>query len=80
MEIIQIMEQNLEKKRIKDEIRRLKAEQDAIILAHYYVEDDIQEIADFVGDSFALAKKAESITVITSYSIHYTKLYDILYL
>ncbi len=56
------MEQNLEKKRIKDEIRRLKAEQDAIILAHYYVEDDIQEIADFVGDSFALAKKAESIT------------------
>ena len=43
---------------IEDEIAALKKEKQAIILAHYYVPDEVQEYADFVGDSFGLAKKA----------------------
>lgn len=40
------------------EIKRLKKEKNAILLAHYYQIDEIQEIADFVGDSLALAQQA----------------------
>jgi quinolinate synthase len=40
------------------DIKRLKAEKNAIILAHYYQTGDIQDIADFVGDSLALSQKA----------------------
>ena len=43
---------------LKAEIRRLCKEKDAIILAHYYTVGDIQDVADFVGDSLALARKA----------------------
>ena len=43
---------------LKTEIRKLCQEKEAIILAHYYTTGDIQEIADFVGDSLALARKA----------------------
>ncbi len=43
---------------LKAEIRRLTKEKGAIILAHYYTIGDIQDIADFVGDSLALARKA----------------------
>ena len=43
---------------LKKEIRRMCKEKDAIILAHYYTVGEIQEIADFVGDSLALARKA----------------------
>lgn len=42
----------------QEEIKRLKEEQDAVILAHYYVEPEVQEVADYVGDSFYLSKVA----------------------
>ena len=43
---------------IEDEILHLKNEHNAIILAHYYQDEDIQDIADFVGDSLGLARQA----------------------
>lgn len=43
---------------LKAEILRLKKEKNAIILAHYYVDGAIQDLADYVGDSLALAQKA----------------------
>lgn len=43
---------------IQDKIRQLKAERRAVILAHYYTEADVQEVADFVGDSLALSQRA----------------------
>lgn len=44
--------------KLVDEISRLKKEKNALIMAHYYQRDEIQEIADFIGDSLALARKA----------------------
>lgn len=43
---------------LPDAIRSLCKEKDAVILAHYYTKSEIQEIADFIGDSLALAQKA----------------------
>jgi len=43
---------------LREEIDRLRREKNAVILAHYYQTGDIQDIADFVGDSLALAQKA----------------------
>lgn len=44
---------------VTDEIRRLKEEKNAVILAHYYVSDEVQEIADYIGDSYYLSKIAK---------------------
>lgn len=43
---------------LREEIARLKNEKNALIMAHYYTRPEIQEIADFIGDSLALARKA----------------------
>lgn len=47
---------------IINEIKKLKKEKNAVILAHYYVCDEVQEIADFVGDSYYLSKKATEVS------------------
>ncbi len=47
---------------IVEEIRALKEQKDAVILAHYYVNDEVQELADYIGDSYYLAKLATEVT------------------
>ena len=44
---------------LKNKILELKRQKDVLILAHYYQEDDIQDVADFIGDSLFLSKKAQ---------------------
>jgi quinolinate synthase len=44
---------------LEDEILRLKQERNAVLLAHYYQESEIQELADYVGDSLGLAQQAK---------------------
>lgn len=58
---------------MKSEIQRIKSELNAVILAHYYQESEIQDIADFVGDSLELAKKAKSTSadVIVFAGVHF---------
>jgi quinolinate synthase len=46
---------------LKEKILALKKEKNAVILAHYYQEEAIQEIADFVGDSLELSRKASQV-------------------
>lgn len=43
-------------------IKELKEEKDVVILAHYYVDGQVQELADYVGDSYALSKLAATVT------------------
>ena len=47
---------------LMDEIEQLKIEQDAVLLAHFYVDGEIQDIADFTGDSLKLARDAVRVT------------------
>lgn len=48
----------MEKEQLIEKIGLLKREKNAVILAHYYQNDDIQEVADFIGDSYSLAIEA----------------------
>ena len=63
----------MEKAQLIDEILRLKKEKNAVIMAHYYQTGDIQDIADVVGDSLALAQKAAQTTadVIVLCGVHF---------
>jgi quinolinate synthase len=45
---------------LEDEIRHLKQERNAVLLAHYYQEEEIQDLADFVGDSLDLSRRAQT--------------------
>ncbi len=58
---------------LKAEIIRLKEEKNAVILAHYYTLPEIQEIADFIGDSLALARIAEGLDndIIVMCGVHF---------
>jgi len=54
-------------------IRRLKDERNAVLLAHYYQEDEVQDLADHVGDSLALAQVAKTVDrdVIVFCGVHF---------
>ena len=64
------MEERLD---LEVEIRRLKKERNAVVLAHYYQESEIQDLADFVGDSLELARRGAQATapVIAFAGVHF---------
>ncbi len=68
------VEKSLQKEELKQRILRLKKEKKAVILAHYYQQGDIQDIADHIGDSLALAQYAatlEDAEIIVLCGVHF---------
>lgn len=63
----------MEKQQLIEEISRLRKEKNAVIMAHYYQSSDIQDIADMVGDSLALAQYAATTTadIIVMSGVHF---------
>ena len=61
-------------KNITEEIEKLKKERNAIILAHYYQPDEIQEIADYVGDSYYLSEIARDLNRMKLTNLNLAKL------
>ena len=59
----------MENKQQIENIKRMQKEKDVVILAHYYVDGAVQEIADFVGDSFSWQKKRFRSRIRTYYSV-----------
>lgn len=59
--------------RLQEEISKLKKEKDAVIMAHYYTNPEIQDVADFIGDSLALARIAQDVDqkVIVMCGVHF---------
>ncbi len=63
----------LPQRTLQEQVTKLKEEKNAVILAHYYQEPEIQEVADFIGDSLELAKKAAqtSADIIVFAGVHF---------
>lgn len=59
--------------RLHEEINRLKKEKGAVVMAHYYTNPEIQDVADFIGDSLALARIAQDVdeNVIVMCGVHF---------
>lgn len=60
MGVVQTTSEPKTRQEYMDEIIRLKKEKNAVLLAHYYQEADIQDLADYVGDSLGLSRKAQA--------------------